>query len=89
MKLHEDAAVNHHMLLVLRNNTHLEQQVRLTVSVSLRVRSVELSLSSPLWSGGGSPGGGAAEAAGRHDGQFAARWAAEENPTAAATEHQP
>ncbi|XP_028266680.1 TNF receptor-associated factor 5 isoform X2 [Parambassis ranga] len=25
--LHEDAAVNHHMLLVLRSNTHLEQQV--------------------------------------------------------------
>nr|XP_046233053.1 TNF receptor-associated factor 5 [Scatophagus argus] len=27
VKLHEDAAVNHHMLLVLRSNTHLEQQV--------------------------------------------------------------
>ncbi|XP_049899692.1 TNF receptor-associated factor 5 isoform X2 [Epinephelus moara] len=29
VKLHEDAAVNHHMLLVLRSNTHLEQQVEL------------------------------------------------------------
>ncbi|XP_031719139.1 TNF receptor-associated factor 5 [Anarrhichthys ocellatus] len=27
VKLHEDAAVNRHMLLVLRSNTHLEQQV--------------------------------------------------------------
>ncbi|KAG8014910.1 TNF receptor-associated factor 5 [Nibea albiflora] len=27
VKLHEDAAVNHHMLLVLKSNTHLEQQV--------------------------------------------------------------
>uniref|UniRef100_A0A3Q3MW60 TNF receptor-associated factor n=1 Tax=Mastacembelus armatus TaxID=205130 RepID=A0A3Q3MW60_9TELE len=27
MKLHEDAAVGHHMLLVLRSNTNLEQQV--------------------------------------------------------------
>ncbi|XP_031153005.1 TNF receptor-associated factor 5 [Sander lucioperca] len=27
VKLHEDAAVAHHMLLVLRSNTHLEQQV--------------------------------------------------------------
>ncbi|XP_054460049.1 TNF receptor-associated factor 5 [Anoplopoma fimbria] len=27
VKLHEDAAVNHHMLLVLRSNSHLEQQV--------------------------------------------------------------
>ncbi|TKS67918.1 TNF receptor-associated factor 5 [Collichthys lucidus] len=26
VKLHEDAAVNHHMLLVLKSNTHLEQQ---------------------------------------------------------------
>lgn len=30
VKLHEDAAVHRHMLLVLRSNTHLEQQVRLT-----------------------------------------------------------
>lgn len=29
VKLHEDAAVNHHMLLLLRSNTHLEQQVHL------------------------------------------------------------
>uniref|UniRef100_A0A7N6BKR5 TNF receptor-associated factor n=1 Tax=Anabas testudineus TaxID=64144 RepID=A0A7N6BKR5_ANATE len=27
VKLHEDAAVNHHMLLVMRSNTNLEQQV--------------------------------------------------------------
>lgn len=42
VKLHEDAAVNHHMLLVLRSNTHLEQQVEvLQEEAQLRQQEVQ------------------------------------------------
>ncbi|XP_047433495.1 TNF receptor-associated factor 5 [Mugil cephalus] len=42
VKLHEDTAVNHHMLLVLRSNTHLEQQVEvLQEEAQLRRREVQ------------------------------------------------
>ncbi|XP_041641836.1 TNF receptor-associated factor 5 [Cheilinus undulatus] len=41
VKLHEDAAVSHHMLLVLRSNTHLEQQVELLQEEAL-LRKQEL-----------------------------------------------
>ncbi|XP_018545111.1 TNF receptor-associated factor 5 [Lates calcarifer] len=42
VKLHEDAAVNHHMLLVLRSNTNLEQQVGvLQEEVLLRQQEVQ------------------------------------------------
>nr|WMV84500.1 TNF receptor-associated factor 5 transcript variant 1 [Larimichthys crocea] len=36
VKLHEDAAVNHHMLLVLKSNTHLEQQVEVLQEEALQ-----------------------------------------------------
>ncbi|KAG7460558.1 TNF receptor-associated factor 5-like, partial [Solea senegalensis] len=40
--IHEDAAVNHHMLLVLRSNDHLEQQVEvLQQEVLLRQQEVQ------------------------------------------------
>nr|XP_020514021.1 TNF receptor-associated factor 5-like [Labrus bergylta]XP_020514022.1 TNF receptor-associated factor 5-like [Labrus bergylta]XP_020514023.1 TNF receptor-associated factor 5-like [Labrus bergylta]XP_020514024.1 TNF receptor-associated factor 5-like [Labrus bergylta] len=43
VKLHEDAAVNHHMLLVLRSNTHLEQQVEvLQEEALLRQQEVQV-----------------------------------------------
>ncbi|KAM9363295.1 TNF receptor-associated factor 5 [Symphorus nematophorus] len=41
VKLHEDAAVSHHMLLVLRSNTHLEQQVEVLQEEAL-LRQQEL-----------------------------------------------
>uniref|UniRef100_A0A3B5B2L5 TNF receptor-associated factor n=1 Tax=Stegastes partitus TaxID=144197 RepID=A0A3B5B2L5_9TELE len=41
VRLHEDAAVNHHMLLVLRSSTHLEQQVEvLQEEALLRQRDI-------------------------------------------------
>uniref|UniRef100_A0AAQ6AGW5 TNF receptor-associated factor n=1 Tax=Amphiprion ocellaris TaxID=80972 RepID=A0AAQ6AGW5_AMPOC len=41
VRLHEDTAVNHHMLLVLRSNAHLEQQVEvLQEEALLRQREV-------------------------------------------------
>ncbi|XP_044045279.1 TNF receptor-associated factor 5 isoform X4 [Siniperca chuatsi] len=42
VKLHEDAAVSHHMLLVLRSNSHLEQQVEvLHQEAQLRQQEVQ------------------------------------------------
>uniref|UniRef100_UPI0037E98B03 TNF receptor-associated factor 5 isoform X2 n=1 Tax=Semicossyphus pulcher TaxID=241346 RepID=UPI0037E98B03 len=54
VKLHEDAAVNHHMLLILRSNTHLEQQRTLSrqedvlATVQLDIQQVSRGLGSGL-----------------------------------------
>ncbi|XP_029316601.1 TNF receptor-associated factor 5-like isoform X2 [Cottoperca gobio] len=50
VKLHEDAAVNHHMLLVLRSNTHLEQQVEVLQETAL-LRQQEVQTDSLLLAG--------------------------------------
>ncbi|XP_034535361.1 TNF receptor-associated factor 5-like [Notolabrus celidotus] len=50
VKLHEDAAVNHHMLLVLRSNTHLEQQVEALQGEAL-VRQQEVQTNGLLLAG--------------------------------------
>ncbi|XP_070684369.1 TNF receptor-associated factor 5 [Pempheris klunzingeri] len=50
VKLHEDAAVNHHMLLVLRSNTHLEQQVEVLQEEAL-LRQQEVQTDSLLLTG--------------------------------------
>ncbi|XP_051238121.1 TNF receptor-associated factor 5 [Dicentrarchus labrax] len=50
VKLHEDAAVNLHMLLVLRSNTHLEQQVEVLQEEALQ-RKQEVQTDSLLLAG--------------------------------------
>ncbi|KAK5865509.1 hypothetical protein PBY51_019775 [Eleginops maclovinus] len=50
VKLHEDAAVSHHMLLVLRSNTHLEQQVEVLQETAL-LRQNEVQTDSVLLAG--------------------------------------
>ncbi|KAK5898962.1 hypothetical protein CesoFtcFv8_008491 [Champsocephalus esox] len=50
VKLHEDSAVSHHMLLVLRSNTHLEQQVEVLQETAL-LRQNELQTDSLLLAG--------------------------------------
>ncbi|CAJ1054168.1 TNF receptor-associated factor 5 isoform X1 [Xyrichtys novacula] len=50
VKLHEDTAVNHHMLLVLRSNTHLEQQVEVLQEEAL-LRQQEVQANSLLLTG--------------------------------------
>ncbi|XP_042341193.1 TNF receptor-associated factor 5 isoform X2 [Plectropomus leopardus] len=50
VKLHEDAAVSHHMLLVLRSNTHLEQQVEALQEEAL-LRQQEVQTDSLLLAG--------------------------------------
>ncbi|XP_071359242.1 TNF receptor-associated factor 5 [Trachinotus anak] len=50
VKLHEDAAVNHHMLLVLRSNTNLEQQVGVLQEEAL-LRQQEVQTDSLLLAG--------------------------------------
>ncbi|XP_068582927.1 TNF receptor-associated factor 5 [Cebidichthys violaceus] len=50
VKLHEDAAVNRHMLLVLRSNTHLEQQVEVLQEEALLMQP-ELETDSLLLAG--------------------------------------
>lgn len=48
--LHQDAAVNHHMLLILRSNTHLEQQVEALQGEAL-LRQQEVQTNSLLLAG--------------------------------------
>uniref|UniRef100_A0A3Q0SHX3 TNF receptor-associated factor n=1 Tax=Amphilophus citrinellus TaxID=61819 RepID=A0A3Q0SHX3_AMPCI len=50
VKLHEDTAVNHHMLLVLRSNIHLEQQVEVLQEEAL-LRQQEAQTNSLLVAG--------------------------------------
>ncbi|KAK1886452.1 TNF receptor-associated factor 5 [Dissostichus eleginoides] len=50
VKLHEDSAVSQHMLLVLRSNTHLEQQVEVLQETAL-LRHNELQTDSLLLAG--------------------------------------
>ncbi|XP_070841484.1 TNF receptor-associated factor 5 [Chaetodon trifascialis] len=50
VKLHEDAAVSQHMLLVLRSNTHLEQQVEVLQEEAL-LRQQEVQTDSSLLAG--------------------------------------
>ncbi|KAK2817561.1 hypothetical protein Q5P01_025752 [Channa striata] len=50
VKLHEDAAVSHHMLLVLKSNSHLEQQVEVLQEEAL-LRQQEVQADSLLLAG--------------------------------------